>query len=116
MNTKTLVKGFEDAAKAEHAVQALHDAGIARDDLGFIGRRIGGLSELLVGRASFEGPLVLAGPPVAARTSTLVDTLVRLGVPRADAMKHIEGLEHGGAVVTVTVDDEEEEAIVRSLL
>jgi hypothetical protein len=116
MATKTLVKGFEDAATAEHAVHALHDAGIARDDLGFIGAGLGGLSDLLVGRASFEGPLVLAGLPVAARTSTLVDTLVRLGVPRSEALKHVEEIGHGGAVVTVTVDDEEEEAIARSLL
>ncbi|MGZ3423115.1 MAG: hypothetical protein ACXWUG_03045 [Polyangiales bacterium] len=116
MVTKILVKGFDDPATAEHAVHALHDAGIARDDLGYIGAGLGDLDELLVGRASFEGPFVLAGPPVAARTITLVDTLVRLGVSRVEAMRHVDELQHGGAVVTVTVDDEEEEALARSLL
>jgi hypothetical protein len=110
MATKTLVKTFDDEAEAERAVHALHDAGFARDDLGWIARTraarldtadaavegatvggaLGGLAGLLIGFAALAvpgiGPVLVAGP--------LVSTLAGLGVGAAaggiiDALVHV---------------------------
>jgi uncharacterized membrane protein len=114
MATKTLVKTFDDAGEAERAVHALHEAGFARDDLGWIARSrstrsrhpletanaamegaavggaLGGLAGLLIGFAALTvpgiGPIVVAGP--------LVSTLAGVGLGAAaggiiDALMHI---------------------------
>jgi len=111
MGTKTLVKTFEDAGEAERAVHALHEAGFARDDLGWIARArnervarvtdaalegatmggaLGGLAGLLIGFASMTapgiGPVVVAGP--------LVSTLAGAGLGAVaggiiDALMHV---------------------------
>ncbi|MBI2389946.1 MAG: hypothetical protein HYV09_10180 [Deltaproteobacteria bacterium] len=156
MATKTLVTTFEDAHEAEAAVHALHEAGFARDDLGWVsksprtgaeiasgsassvrgsalegagvGAGLGGLAGLLIGFAALGlpgiGPVVLAGPLVSALAGAgigaaaggIVDALTHLGVPRDEAHRHAERLRKGGAMVTVTVDDEEEEALALSIL
>lgn len=111
MATKTLVKTFDDAGEAERAVHALHEAGFARDDIGWIARSrnqrvaratdaalegatmggaLGGLAGLLIGFASLTapgiGPVVVAGP--------LVSTLAGVGIGTVaggliDALMHV---------------------------
>lgn len=149
MATKTLVKTFDDAAEAERAVHALHEAGFARDDLGWISRSrrtsnvetasaamegaavggaLGGLAGLLIGFAALAvpgiGPVVVAGPlvttlagaGVGAAAGGIIDALVHLGVPESEARDHASRVGKGGAIVTVTVDDEEEELRAREIL
>ncbi len=147
MSTKTLVTTFDDARHAERAVHALHDAGFARDDLGWVaksfeggeiahgaavrpsalegagvGGALGGLAGLLIGFAALAvpgiGPVVVAGPLVSALAGAgvgaaaggIIDALVHIGVPKENARVYAEGIRRGGAIVTVTVDDDEEEA------
>lgn len=149
MATKTLVRTFEDAREAERAVHALHEAGFARDDLGWISRSrrtsnaeisnaaiegaavggaLGGLAGLLIGFAAFAvpgiGPIVIAGPLVStlagvgagAVAGGIIDALIHVGIPEEEARQHAAQLARGGAIVTVTVDDEEEEALAREIL
>ena len=121
MTTKTLVKTFDDASEAERAVHALHDAGFARDDLGWIARAsrlapsgaaaragrletanaalegatvggaLGGLAGLLIGFAALAVPGI--GPIVVA--GPLVSTLAGVGVGAA-AGGIIDALMHVG--------------------
>jgi uncharacterized membrane protein len=155
MATKTLVTTFDDAREAEQAVHALHDAGFARDDIGWVSRNaegeevadgrassvrssalegmgvggaLGGLAGLLIGVAALAvpgiGPLVVAGPLVTALAGAgvgvaaggIIDALVHLGVPNDEAHRYADRLRVGGAIVTVTVDDEDEESKALSLL
>lgn len=155
MATKTLVTTFDDVHEAEAAVHALHEAGFARDDLGWVtrtahgdeiahgaaassgeaalegigvGAGLGGLAGLLIGLSAFAvpgvgpvlvaGPLVsaLAGATVGAAAGGLVDALINIGVPNDEAHEYAERLRAGAAIVTVTVDDEEEEAKALSIL
>jgi uncharacterized membrane protein len=144
MATKTLVKTFDDAGEAERAVHALHDAGFARDDLGWIARSrssnveisnaamegaavggaLGGLAGLLIGFAALAipgiGPVVVAGP--------LVSTLAGVGVGAAaggiiDALIHVgipeeEAREHaerlGAGGAIVTVTVDDDEEEARA--
>ncbi len=148
MATKTLVTTFADAREAEATVHALHEAGFARDDIGWVskteigdevaqgeastvrnsalegmgvGGALGGLAGLLIGFAALAvpgvGPVVVAGPLVSALAGAglgaaaggLIDALVHVGVPKSEAHRYAERVHAGGAIVTVTVDDEEEE-------
>lgn len=155
MATKTLVTTFRDVHEAEAAVHALHEAGFARDDLGWItrtnqdrtvasgsatstaeaalegiglGAGLGGIAGLLIGLSAVfvpgVGPVLVAGPLVSALTGAtvgaaaggLVDALVNVGVPTGEAQHYAERLRRGAAIVTVTVDDEEEEARALDIL
>lgn len=155
MATKTLVTTFEDVGTAEAAVHRLHEAGFARDDLGWVARApngeevahgnasavgaaalegagvggaLGGLAGLLLGFAALAvpgiGPVVVAGPIVSALAGIgvgaaaggIIDALVHVGVPRAEAKRHADQLVAGGAIVTITVDDEDEELRALAIL
>ncbi len=148
MATKTLVTAFEDVRTAEAAVHRLHEAGFARDDLGWVARThngeevahgnasavgssalegagvggaLGGLAGLLLGFAALAvpgiGPVVVAGPilsalagvGVGAAAGGVIDALVHVGVPRIEAKRHADRRTAGGAIVTITVDDDDEE-------
>lgn len=117
MATKTLVTTFDDAREAERVVQALHEAGFARDDLGWVaktakgetvahgadtsvsgsalegagvGAALGGLAGLLIGFAALAVPGI--GPVVAA--GPLVTALTGAGVGAlsggvVDALVHL---------------------------
>jgi hypothetical protein len=155
MATKTLITTFDDVQKAEAAVHALHEAGFARDDLGWVARAptgetvahgaasrarssavegagvgagLGGLAGLLIGFAALAvpgiGPVIVAGPllsalagaGVGAAAGGLIDALVHVGVPRDQAARYADRLKGGGAIVTITVDDDEEEVRALAIL
>lgn len=155
MATKTIVTTFDDVRTAEAVVHRLHEAGFARDDLGWVARAangeevahgsasavsssalegaevggaLGGLAGLLLGFAALAvpgiGPVVVAGPllsalaglGVGAAAGSIIDALVHVGVPRGEARKYADQLRVGAAIVTVTVDDEEEETRAISIL
>lgn len=155
MATKTLVTTYEDLRIAEQVVHRLHDAGFARDDIGWVakasngdeiahggastvgdaaiegaevGGALGGLAGLLLGFAALAvpgiGPVVVAGPilsalaglSVGAVAGSIIDALVHVGVPRAEAKRFADQLKVGGAIVTLTVDDMEEEERALAIL
>lgn len=154
MATKTLVTTFADVRTAEQVVHRLHDAGFARDDLGWVARApngeaiahgqasraggsaiegaevggaLGGLAGLLLGFAALVvpgiGPVVVAGPilsalaglGVGAAAGSIIDALVHVGVPRRGAKRYAQHLHAGAAIVTVTVDDDEEQRAIAIL-
>lgn len=155
MATKTIITTFEDVRSAEAVVHRLHDAGFARDDLGWVakaangeevahgsastvgssalegaevGGALGSLAGLLLGFAALAvpgiGPVVVAGPilsalaglGVGAAAGGIIDALVHVGVPRDEAKRYAEQLRAGAALVTVTVDDDEEETRAIAIL
>jgi hypothetical protein len=154
MATKTLISTFADVRTAEQVVHRLHEAGFARDDLGWVARApngeeiahghastvgssaiegaevggaLGGLAGLLLGFAALAvpgiGPVVVAGPilsalaglGVGAAAGSIIDALVHVGVPRAEAKRYADQLQAGGAIVTVTVDDDEQDRAIAIL-
>jgi stress response protein YsnF len=82
-----------------------------------VGATLGGLAGLLVGIGALAipgiGPLVAAGPIVAALTGAgfgaatggLVGGLTALGVPPEHAAFYAEGIRRGGTLLTVRADD-----------
>jgi hypothetical protein len=77
MATKTLVTTFDDVPEAEAAVRALHDAGFARDDLGWIARSRTG-EEVAAGTASVStvNTAALEGIGVGAGLGGLAGLLI----------------------------------------
>jgi len=83
------------------------------------GAAIGGLGGLLLGLGVFAipglGPLVAAGPVVAALTGAgvgavaggLIGALTGLGVPKEEAEVYAEGVRRGGMVVTLQAADDQ---------
>ena len=129
MATKTLVAVFDDVHEAEDAVHALHGAGFARDDLGWVCAHRdevdSGVAAVLIGLSAVSmrgfGPVQVAGPLRSALAGEaepggLIDALVNAGVPAEEARRQAERLRGGAAIVTVTVDDQDEEASAHAIL
>lgn len=132
----------------------LHDAGFARDDIGWVARApngeeiahghassvgssalegaevggaLGGLAGMLLGFAALAvpgiGPVVVAGPilsalvglGVGAAAGGIIDALVHVGVPRPEAKRYADQLQVGGAIVTITVDDDDAQRAIAIL-
>lgn len=82
------------------------------------GAVLGGVGGLLVGLGALAipgvGPVLAAGPivttllgaGVGAAAGGLIGVLIDAGIPEDEAQYYAEGLRRGGAVVTVTTDDE----------
>ena len=98
------------------------------------GAMLGGLGGLLVGIGALAipgvGPVVAAGPLAAALTAAIgvgagavaggaaggvVGALVDMGVPDTDAQYYVEGVRRGGALLTVTVPDDEADRARKTL-
>jgi len=110
-------------AKGEHASLAKghgHDShgdgsGVATG--AGIGAALGGVAGLLVGIGALAipgiGPVLAAGPLAAALagagigavTGGMIGALTDLGVPEEDAHTYAEGVRRGGALVTLTTDE-----------
>jgi len=75
MATKTLVTTFEHVREAEEAVYALHDAGFARDDLGWVTRTATG-EEVASGTAAASRHAALEGVGVGAGLGSLAGLLI----------------------------------------
>jgi hypothetical protein len=75
MRTKTLVTAFDDARTAEHVVHALHDAGIPRDDLGWIAKTSTGQT-IAQGRASAAPAAAIEGSSIGAALGGLAGLLI----------------------------------------
>jgi hypothetical protein len=118
MPTKTLAATYHDARRAAEVVHDLHSAGIARDDIGWLARTA---TDELLGFSgtvlSDAGRVLAAGPVVAALIGTrrsVREALDHLGVNDVDADE--ASLARGGAIVTVTIDDEDDERMARAIL
>ena len=85
--TKTVTSLFHDQHKANSAVSRLEQAGISRSDV-----------DVFTGTAD-----------------DLADKLAQYGVPASDAQSYAEGVRRGGALVTVSCDDDEVDQVVSLL-
>jgi len=93
-----------------------------------VGGAFGGIAGLLIGVSALVipgvGPVVVAGPLVStlagigvgAAAGALIDSLTRVGVPREQAHRYAERVRAGGAIVMVTVENDEEEARALEIL
>lgn len=109
--TQTVVKLFNDPAVAVIAIRELQSRGFKASDIG-IAVRSGNVSDMIVRRAEVVlsgkaeaagGVLALSGP--AANGSSL-DSLGDIwGVPKDALFYYESGLQRGGVVVSVHVDE-----------
>jgi len=151
LGARTVVGVFSDRAPLNRAYAALVDAGIATDDISVISQGIaaappmgagdtqaatgtalgaaagvvlGGIAGLAALAIPGFGPLIAAGPIVAAISGAttggamgaLAGSFAGLGVPKEHAVKYEEAVRGGATFVSVKTSDEEAAKRVSALL
>ena len=133
---------FETTERSRQAVEELRAAGFPQDSISFvirsqasketnssvvkdaeIGAAVGGVGGVLLSLAAV-GPVVMAGPILGALGGAglgavaggLVGALTKIGGPEPTAGKHAESARRGDAIVTVRVEDAEQEERAASIM
>jgi len=106
---KTVVGLYDDINTANQVVQELDSYGIDRNEINVVaGNREGSYTSETNGDNWNSGQTSAMGNA----TSGLLSTLTEAGVPDEEARYYVEGVNHGGNLVSVRVDDDEPENVV----
>ena len=105
----SLASSFEDAAKAVCVEQLVADLSIQRFDLSVLGW-LAGIGALAIPGV---GPLIAAGPIVAALTGVgvggtiggIAGALIGMGIPEYEAKRYEGRIKEGGILLSVHCDD-----------